>query len=52
MMFFGTCSTFVFLFTWMTFLCFLKSKQEHVVHVRLILQRLLEYQLFVKAEKC
>ena len=33
-------------------LIFSKSKQEHVVHVRLVLQRLLENHLFVKAEKC
>ena len=33
-------------------LIFSKSRQEHVVHVRQVLQRLLENQLFVKAEKC
>ena len=32
-------------------LIFFKSKQEYVVHVRQVLQRLLENQLFVKAEK-
>ena len=34
------------------FLIFSKSKQEHVVHVCQILARLLENQLFIKAEKC
>ncbi len=29
-----------------------KSEQEHVQHVRTVLQRRLENQLFVKAEKC
>ena len=33
-------------------LIFSKSRDEHVVHVRLVLQRLLENRLFVKAEKC
>ena len=33
-------------------LVFSKSLAEHVQHVRLVLQRLLENQLFVKAEKC
>lgn len=33
-------------------LIFSKSRQEHVVHVRQVLQRLLENRLFVKAEKC
>ena len=33
-------------------LIFSRSRQEHVVHVRQVLQRLLENQLFVKAEKC
>ena len=33
-------------------LIFSRSEQEHVVHVRQVLQRLLENQLFVKAEKC
>jgi len=33
-------------------LVFLKSPQEHVVHVRQVLQRLLKNHLFVKAEKC
>ncbi|KAJ8333610.1 hypothetical protein SKAU_G00416180 [Synaphobranchus kaupii] len=33
-------------------LIFSKSPQEHVLHVREVLQRLLENQLFVKAEKC
>ena len=33
-------------------LVFSKSEQEHVVHVRQVLQRLLENRLFVKAEKC
>ena len=28
------------------------SKSEHIQHVRLVLQRLLENKLFVKAEKC
>lgn len=29
-----------------------RSAQEHVLHVRQVLQRLLENQLFVKTEKC
>ena len=33
-------------------LIFSKSKSDHVSHVRAVLQRLLENQLFVKAEKC
>ena len=33
-------------------LIFSKSEEEHVQHVRRVLQRLLENQLFVKAEKC
>ena len=33
-------------------LIFSKSLSEHVLHVRRVLQRLLENQLFVKAEKC
>ena len=33
-------------------LVFSHSTQEHVLHVRHVLQRLLENQLFVKAEKC
>lgn len=33
-------------------LIFSRSQQEHVQHVRLVLQRLLENKLFVKAEKC
>ncbi|KAJ8354748.1 hypothetical protein SKAU_G00223150 [Synaphobranchus kaupii] len=33
-------------------LIFSKTPQEHVLHVREVLQRLLENQLFVKAEKC
>ncbi|KAG5848674.1 hypothetical protein ANANG_G00101330 [Anguilla anguilla] len=33
-------------------LIFSKSVQEHVQHVRRVLQRLLENQLYVKAEKC
>ncbi|KAK9513185.1 hypothetical protein VZT92_026741 [Zoarces viviparus] len=33
-------------------LIFSKSQQEHVVHARQVLQRLLENQLFVKVEKC
>ncbi|XP_041810033.1 uncharacterized protein lrfn4b [Chelmon rostratus] len=33
-------------------LIFSKNENEHVQHVRQVLQRLLENQLFVKAEKC
>ena len=33
-------------------LIFSKNPEEHKTHVRLVLQRLLEYRLFVKAEKC
>lgn len=33
-------------------LIFSKSRQEHVVHVRQVLQRLLENQFIIKAEKC
>lgn len=33
-------------------LYFSRSAQEHVLHVRQVLQRLLENQLFVKAKKC
>ncbi len=33
-------------------LIFSKSREEHVQHVRCVLQRLLENHLFVKAEKC
>ena len=33
-------------------LIFSKSLSDHVIHVRRVLQRLLENQLFVKAEKC
>lgn len=33
-------------------LVFSKSLQEHVVHIRQVLQRLLNNHLFVKAEKC
>eukprot|EP00063_Salmo_salar_P095574 XP_014070409.1 PREDICTED: RNA-directed DNA polymerase homolog [Salmo salar] len=33
-------------------LVFSRSTQEHVLHVRQVLQCLLENQLFVKAEKC
>lgn len=33
-------------------LIFSKSVQEHVQHVRRVLQRLLENQLYIKAEKC
>ena len=34
------------------FLFFFWSAQDHVLHVRQVLQRLLEKQLFVKAKKC
>ena len=34
------------------FLIFSRSPEEHKVHVRKVLQRLLENRLFVKAEKC
>jgi len=37
------------LFAWMTFKF---SKQEHVVHLRQVLQRLLENQLLVTTKKC
>lgn len=33
-------------------LIFSRSAQEHILHVRQVLQHLLENQLFVKAEKC
>ncbi|KAL2080706.1 hypothetical protein ACEWY4_024499 [Coilia grayii] len=33
-------------------LIFSKSQSEHLIHVRAVLQRLLENRLFVKAEKC
>ena len=33
-------------------LIFSRSQSEHVRHVRLVLQSLLENRLFVKAEKC
>ena len=33
-------------------LFFFRSAQEHVLHVRQVLQRLLVNQMFVKAEKC
>ena len=33
-------------------LVFSRTPQEHTAHVRLVLQRLLENRLFVKAEKC
>ena len=33
-------------------LIFSRNCDEHVQHVRLVLQRLLENRLFVKAEKC
>lgn len=33
-------------------LIFSKNLEEHRVHVRAVLQRLLENKLFVKAEKC
>ena len=33
-------------------LFFFRSAQEHVLHVRQVLQRLLENHLFVKANKC
>ena len=33
-------------------LVYSKSPEEHVKHVRIVLQRLLENRLFVKAEKC
>eukprot|EP00066_Takifugu_rubripes_P011978 XP_011601244.1 PREDICTED: uncharacterized protein LOC105416325 [Takifugu rubripes] len=33
-------------------LIFSESEEEHVQHVRLVLQRLMENRLFVKAEKC
>ena len=33
-------------------LVFSKSIEEHIIHVRAVLQRLLENKLFVKAEKC
>ena len=33
-------------------LVFSQTPKEHTTHVRLVLQRLLENRLFVKAEKC
>lgn len=33
-------------------LTFSSSKGDHIQHVRAVLQRLLQKQLFVKAEKC
>lgn len=33
-------------------LIFSETLEEHIQHVRLVLHRLLENQLFVKAEKC
>ena len=33
-------------------LIFLKNLEEHTIHIRKVLQRLLENRLFVKAEKC
>lgn len=33
-------------------LIFSHSKEKHQIHVRCILQKLLEHKLFVKAEKC
>lgn len=33
-------------------LIFSRSLQEHIIHVRQVLQRLLEIKLYVKAEKC
>ncbi|XP_047195290.1 uncharacterized protein LOC124851551 [Hippoglossus stenolepis] len=43
----------IFVFVYLDdILIFSKSEPEHVQHVRSVLQRLLENQLFVKAEKC
>ena len=33
-------------------LIFSKSPEEHTIHVRMVLQRLLENRLYIKAEKC
>ena len=42
-----------FLFVYLDdILIYSRSAQEHVLHVRQVLQRVLENQLFVKAEKC
>ena len=43
------CSVFVYLDD---ILIFSKSVEEHRIHVRQVLQRLLENRLYVKAEKC
>lgn len=43
----------IFVFVYLDdILIFSRSMDEHVTHVRRVLQRLLENQLFVKAEKC
>jgi len=51
MRFSGICSMLAFVYL-DDILVFSKSPQEHVVHVRQVLQRLLKNNLFVKAEKC
>lgn len=49
---------FVFVFLFLDdiliflFLFFSRTKEEHISHVRQVLQRLLENKLFVKADKC
>lgn len=44
-------NSFVFIYL-DNILIFSKNLQEHQVHVRVVLQRLLENRLYVKAEKC
>lgn len=44
-------NTFVFVYL-DDILIFSQTREEHVDHVRRVLQRLLQHQLFVKAEKC
>ncbi len=50
MMFLGTCS--ISLHTSIYILIFSSSPNEHVEHVKKLINRLLENHLYVKPEKC
>ena len=40
------------MFIWMTFMIFNKTKEEHLEHIRQVLQRLKEEKLLINLKKC